>query len=251
MNQSCLFLIACVILAIPTNALRGEERGFALSSATTQAVLGIAEGWDSSAVTLQRFERRPGGSWGPAGAPCRGRLGAQGLVWGRGLHPTPSSVQLKKEGDKRAPAGVFGIGGACGYEGSIPRHPSLSYFQVTPSDLWIEDPASPNYNRHIRLTGLPRDQWEQKQQMKQRDPAHALKLFILHNAPPHAVPGAGSSIFFHIWRGGGTKATSGCTTMPEPVLREMIRWLNPQRFPVYILLPRNEYRQRREAWGLP
>jgi L,D-peptidoglycan transpeptidase YkuD (ErfK/YbiS/YcfS/YnhG family) len=172
-------------------------------------------------------------------------------VWGRGLHPSPAGARLKTEGDHRAPAGVFGIGGACGYEPDIARHNSLPYFQVSPQDLWIEDPRSPDYNQHVRLNHPPQNAWEKKQQMKQNDAAHALKLFILHNAPPHAVPGGGSSIFFHIWRGGGTRATSGCTTMLETRLREMIRWLDPRRLPVYILLPRSEYERLRGPWELP
>ena len=52
--------------------------------------------------------------------------------------------------------------------------------------------------------------------MKQGDDAHALKLFIAHNAPPNAVPNAGSSIFFHIWRRDGAASTAGCTTMEQP-----------------------------------
>jgi L,D-peptidoglycan transpeptidase YkuD (ErfK/YbiS/YcfS/YnhG family) len=117
--------------------------------------------------------------------------------------------------------------------------------------LWVEDPQSPHYNQHVRLDHPPRTPWERKQQMKQADPAHALKLLILHNAPPRAVPGGGSAIFFHIWRAGGKRATSGCTAMAEPDLRELIRWIVQDRHPVYVLLPRSEYRQLRAPWGLP
>ena len=245
------FILMTSAAAAGVPASFGAGGGFSLAPETTQALLGIADHWDDTTVSLQRFERRKGGPWQAFGTAWNGRLGADGLVWGRGLHTVPDGVQTKSEGDRRAPAGVFGIGGACGYDQSIGRHPELSYFKVTPHDLWIEDPHSPDYNRHVRLDHPPRNAWEKKQQMKQNDAAHALKLFILHNAPPRAVPGAGSSIFFHIWRGGGTRATSGCTTMPENRLRELIAWLNPRRLPVYILLPRAEYEQRRAAWGLP
>ena len=61
------------------------------------------------------------------------------------------------------------------------------------------------YNRNIILPHDPATPWEKKQQMKQTDPVHSLKLFIAHNAPPKAIPNAGSSIFFHIWRSNGTR----------------------------------------------
>ena len=135
---------------------------------------------------------------------------------------------------------------------SIRKNPKLFYRQVTSRDLWIEDPASPNYNRHVVIDHEPATAWEKKQQMKQaNDDAHALKLFIAHNAPPHATPGGGSSIFFHIWRGGGSKPTAGCTTMPEEKLRWLIARIDPDRNPVYVLLTEADYQAKREVWGLP
>jgi L,D-peptidoglycan transpeptidase YkuD (ErfK/YbiS/YcfS/YnhG family) len=178
-------------------------------------------------------------------------LGKSGLVWGSGLHPVPSRAVTKNEGDMRSPAGVFTIGGAWGYETSIRKHPKLFYRKVTTRDLWIEDPSSPQYNRNVIIDHDPSTPWEKKQQMKQDDPAHALKLFIAHNAPPKAVPNAGSSIFFHIWRGGGSRATAGCTTMDEGKLRSLISKIDPTRQPLYILLPKSEYAKLRPAWKLP
>jgi len=127
----------------------------------------------------------------------------------------------------------------------------MFYRQVTPRDLWVEDPASPHYNRHLILEQVPSTPWEKKQQMKQNDAAHALKLFIAHNAPPKVVPNAGSSIFFHIWRANGGKPTAGCTTMDEAQLRGLIAKIDPTRRPIYVLLPRAEYESYRSRWKLP
>lgn len=234
-----------------TDRLGAAVVDFRLAAATTQVVVGLADGWSSTSVTLQRYERRPGGRWQAVGAPWAGRLGGAGLVWGRGLNPTPRGVPLKIEGDKKAPAGVFALGTACGYDREIIRHPEQPYFQITARDLWVEDADSPHYNRHVRLGNAPRTAWEKKAQMRQGDYAHSLKLFIRHNAPPRVVPGGGSSIFFHIWRAGGSKASIGCTTMSEPKLRELIAWINPRRVPVYVLLPRAEYERHRAAWDMP
>lgn len=224
--------------------------GFELPADSSQCVVGTAKDWNSSTVTLNTYEKR-GGKWVKAGGPWTGRLGKNGLIWGLGLHPLPAGAKVKNEGDMRAPAGVFRIGGAWGVHESIKKHPKLFYRRVTTRDLWVEDPASPSYNKHLILDHEPSTAWEKKAQMKQNDYPHTLKLFIAHNAPPKVLPGKGSAIFFHIWRGGGSKPTAGCTTMEEPKLRELIAWVNPDKQPLYVLLPDAEYQAKRAAWKLP
>ena len=238
---------AVLLLVFSLAAIAG---GFELPSSSKQCIVGIAPDWNSSKATLRFFEKS-GNSWQQKGGEWPARLGREGLAWGRGLHPVPAGAAMKREGDWRAPAGVFSIGGVWGYEQDVRRHRSMFYRQVTPRDLWIEDPASPQYNRHVILDRDPTTPWERKAQMKQKDPAHALKLFIAHNAPPKVVAGGGSSIFFHIWRAGGAKPSAGCTTMEEDRLRDLIGRLDPARKPVYVLLPRREYEALRDAWKLP
>jgi len=228
----------------------GMAAGFELPRDCTQCVVGVADGWNVSEASLSLFEKQDG-AWRRVGEPWRARLGKSGLVWGLGLHPVPKGGAIKREGDFRAPAGVFHLGGVWGYAPTIRKHPTLFYRQISSRDLWVEDPASASYNRHVVLDHEPATAWEKKQQMKQNDPAHSLKLFIAHNAPPKVVPNAGSSIFFHIWREGGGRPSAGCTTMPETRLKNLIAWLEPARKPVYVLLPRAEYDRLRGPWKLP
>lgn len=230
-------------------ALTSTTFAFELPRGSKQCVVGIAKDWNSSHVTLTAYEKR-GGTWVPALGPWQGRLGREGLIWGRGLQPVPDGA-LKKEGDWRAPAGVFHIGGAWGYDASIEKHRKLFYRQITTRDLWVEDSNSPDYNKHVVLDREPSTAWEKKQQMRQNDHAHSLKLFIAHNAAPDIRPGAGSAIFFHIWRGGGSKPTAGCTTLAEPNLRQLIAWIDPGKQPLYVLLPKAEYDRLRAEWKLP
>jgi L,D-peptidoglycan transpeptidase YkuD (ErfK/YbiS/YcfS/YnhG family) len=224
-------------------------RGFELPGDCRQCVVGVAPDWDSSDAKVSIWEKR-GGDWERTAGPWAARLGKKGLVWGLGLHPAPEGVATKREGDGRAPAGVFKIGAAWGYEADVERNPTLPYARITPNDLWVEDPVSADYNRHVRLARAPVTAWEKKQQMKQGDSAHALKLFIAHNAEP-VVPGAGSAIFFHIWRAGGAKASAGCTVVAEENLRRLIAAIDPAKNPVYVLLPAGEYRRLRGQWKLP
>lgn len=236
-----------ILLAILFSALASA---FELPANSSQCIVGVADGWNSSHVTLTFYEKRKG-TWVVAGPSWNGRLGRSGLIWGLGMHPNPKGAPLKQEGDMRSPAGVFDLGGAWGYDRSVKKHPKLPYRQVTTRDLWDEDPKSPTYNRNIILDREPSSPWEKKQQMRQNDYPHSLKLFISHNAPPRVVPNGGSSIFFHIWRGGGSRPTAGCTTMDEARLRDIISRIDPNRRPLYVLLPKAEYEARRAAWKLP
>jgi L,D-peptidoglycan transpeptidase YkuD (ErfK/YbiS/YcfS/YnhG family) len=223
---------------------------FELPRDSSQCLVGLASGWDSSHATLRLFEKKDG-QWVQVAGPWDARLGKKGLIWGRGIHPQPVDVPLKKEGDARTPAGIFRIGGAWGYAPDATRHPRLPYRSITSRDLWVEDPASPHYNRHVRLDAEPSSAWEKKQQMKQGDSAHSLKLFIAHNAEPDIIAGAGSAIFFHIWRARGAKPSAGCTTLSEENLRHLIASIDPAKKPLYIILPADEYKRLRPAWKLP
>lgn len=222
----------------------------------SQAVVGIADSWDSSVVSLSLVEKQADGRWMRVLGPVQGRLGRSGLVWGLGLHANPRGATTKREGDGRSPAGIFRIGGLwTTHKTPVKHHRSIPEVRVGPRDLWVSDPSQPQlYNRHIRLNHPASTPWELKEQMRQTDYAHSIKLLICHNTqetPGRPVVGAGSSIFFHIWRHDGAAPTAGCTSMAESNLRSMIERLDPTRNPVYILLPRAEYTRLRSPWRLP
>lgn len=229
----------------------GQSAQAQIGKDTKQVIVGIAESWDSSYVTLSHYERTKMGKWRKL-YTWKGRLGRNGLAWGRGLNGVPPNAKVKREGDGRTPAGIFDIShGAYGYASSIEKRPALPYRQITSRSLWYEDTKSPYYNSHRQIDHEPATESEKKAQMRQGDAAHSLKLFIQHNAPPRAVPGYGSAIFFHIWRGGGSKSTAGCTTMSEQNLKSMISHIDPKKNPRYVILPKSVYEANREHWSLP
>ena len=203
-----------------------------------QLILGVAEGWDASSATLRRYERDPGGEWRAVGAPIPARVGREGLAWGLGLHPLAGEGPAKREGDWRAPAGVFSLGDAFGDDPAAPPGARWAYRQVTARDLWVEDAGSPLYNQHVVIGGeRPLSGWETGQRMKMGDPAHRLKIAVAHNPAPGAAPGAGRALFRHIWRGGGEHPTSGCTAMSDADLEATLSWLEPGAGAVFALLP--------------
>jgi L,D-peptidoglycan transpeptidase YkuD (ErfK/YbiS/YcfS/YnhG family) len=147
--------------------------------------------------------------------------------------------------------GVFDLGTAF-RDGPLPS-PGQSWPQrrVTENDLWIEDAKAATYNQHIVVPeDRPRTPWEESQRMRMGDPAHRLKIVIHHNTSD-IRPGGGSAIFFHIWRSGGAKPTSGCTAMAEQSLEEVLGWLSPDAAPVYALLDAPRYAAAQQAGALP
>ena len=244
-----------LLLALFTSMIAHSQ----LPADTQQLIIGIAPSQNSSHVTLSMFEKAKTG-WKQDGLAWKGRLGRNGLAWGIGLHPRTIEGARKKEGDGRAPAGIFRIGSEAGFvfgyapPAMIKKLPALPYKIITTRDLWVEDSHSHYYNRHILLPHQPKSKWEKDAQMRQGDHAHSLKLFIAHNertAKQRAIANAGSSIFFHIWRGGGSKPTAGCTSMHETKLKEMISKIDPSKNPIYILLTAGDYKKYRASWKLP
>jgi L,D-peptidoglycan transpeptidase YkuD (ErfK/YbiS/YcfS/YnhG family) len=251
MNNILSYLVFIFFILFNTLSSYATSSSFRIPNDTQQIIVGLTSDWSDSHVTLYLLENGING-WEKIGKPWEGRVGREGLAWGRGLHPENLSGPVKTEGDACAPAGIFKIGYTVyGYEDSCPRNSHLRYYQVTPYDIWVEDTSSPLYNQHRRLPILPQTDWEKKQQMRLDDPAHALKVFIYHNAPPKAKPGAGSAIFFHIWRQDGDKATTGCVAMSRPDMEKFLMQLDPLKYPLLILLPQPIYDQYQTDWQLP
>lgn len=244
------FILAALVLVLFSGRSIGAPKNsfdYRIAPTTVQALVGIADDWNSSAVVLQRYERTAG-AWHSVGPPWAARIGQAGLAWGRGLHPTPTKGRRKQEGDERAPAGVFALPEAYGFDPQWADKTSLPYIAVGTQDLFISDPQSQDYNRHVRLDHDPATPWELSQQMVQRDPAHALQILVAHNTDP-TVPGAGSAIFLHVWRRDGGSATSGCTAMSRRQIETLVGWLKPGA--VFVIMPREEYTARQASWRLP
>jgi L,D-peptidoglycan transpeptidase YkuD (ErfK/YbiS/YcfS/YnhG family) len=80
------------------------------------------------------------------------------------------------------------------------------------------------------------------------DPAYEVGFVIEHNA--NGAPGAGSCIFGHLWKSPDS-TTAGCTAMAPASMETLLRWLDADRRPVFVLLPAAEYQRLQSAWKLP
>ena len=215
-----------------------------------ELVLAIVADWDATAATLRRYRRDSATSpWQRVGDPWPGVVGHTGTGWGTGLHgagkPAGQDGPIKREGDGKSPAGVFALRGSYGYAKSAPPGTALPYTQVSEPWKCVDDPASQHYD-HILDGRTVKVDWKSAEDMRRRDELYTWTIDVAHN--PEHVPGGGSCIFLHVWRG-EKSSTVGCTAMDERKLAALLADLD--REAVYVLLPRAPYRALASTWGLP
>ncbi len=248
-RTATLAIVACVVLT--SCAHRGTDRDPAATWAETrQLVLVATPDWDATDGTLRAYTRVDG-TWVAHGAPATVAVGRSGSAWGLGLHPAQRGAQ-KREGDGRAPAGVFAIGEAFGYAPT--QATALRYQPMTADDWCIDVPESPLYNRIVDAREVGASAIEGSTEPMRRDihldgdQRYRRGFVIAHNADGTA--GAGSCIFAHLWQTPG-QATAGCTAMPEPAMQALLGWLDPAQRPVFVLLPEAELARLATVWRLP
>lgn len=216
-----------------------------------QLVLVVTPDWNSTRGTLRTYAR-DGGVWRAENSATPVMIGRSGAAWGAGLHPAQDDAPTKREGDGRSPAGVFAIGTAFGYAQSEPL--AMPYRALDAEDYCIDVSGSPLYNRIVAQRDVGAAAVAGSTEPMRRDlhadgdNAYRIGFVVEHN--PRGTPGAGSCIFVHLWKSPSTP-TSGCTALEEGALRKLLQWLQPARHPVFVLLPRAEYRRLRDPWHLP
>ncbi|MEM0968615.1 MAG: L,D-transpeptidase family protein [Verrucomicrobiota bacterium] len=210
-----------------------------LPRSTSQLILALADSQDSMEGRLQCYSRSRLQPWTPIGAERLVSLGQAGMAWGLGRHQIPEGAPVKREGDGKSPCGIFTLGFLFGEELSSPNRHAWPYRASTAEDYWVDDPASPDYNGWVHLPSgqRPKDHWSSFEQMKRPDGLYEWGLVIHHNAGT-PIPGAGSAIFLHRWKGQG-QATSGCIATDRSSLLHVIQWIDPGRSPLLLLIPRS------------
>jgi uncharacterized protein YijF (DUF1287 family)/L,D-peptidoglycan transpeptidase YkuD (ErfK/YbiS/YcfS/YnhG family) len=202
---------------------------------TRQVILVTVPHWQASFGRLQRFQRTAASPWQAIGSAVDVRIGGRGLALGRGLHVANRALSAngdKREGDRRAVAGVFALGPAFGPQlaapGAAVRWP---WRQIRAGDVFVDDPASRHYNRWISAAdaGVKAGvkDWASAEDLRQ----YELGLVVEHNTAP-TLAGAGSAIFIH--SSDLTRPTLGCTGVRKPELLELLAWLEPSSRPVLV-----------------
>ena len=208
---------------------------------SSQLVLVVSGDWDDVQGTMACYTRTPQG-WRRDLGPWPVVVGRNGMAWGAGLH---AGEAVKREGDGRAPAGVFSLLEFFGFGPTRPRG-DLPYRKLTASMVGVDDPKSRFYNQIVESKGLAVD-WESAEKM--RIPDYELGIWVGHNVQP-VVPGGGSCIFMHRWKDAST-GTAGCTAMEPANLRVLCDWLRVKSKPVLVQLPQAGYERLKGDWNLP
>ncbi|HSH38226.1 MAG TPA: L,D-transpeptidase family protein [Chthoniobacterales bacterium] len=240
-------ILVCSAAEGPTRSHGGQVTIPELARCRQLLVVTAAD-WSSVAAEMRCFERRDGSSrWSEVWPAWNAALGRTGLAWGLGLHGTgPGDGPVKREGDGKAPAGVFPLIEAFGFASAEDANTRFPYRQLTDAMEGVDDPRSRHYNRIIDAGSVAGKDWNSSERMRVQP--YRWGTVVGHNW--NQVPGAGSCIFLHVWEAPGV-ATSGCTAMAEEQMLRVVRWLDRSKTPILVQLPVEEYRRIQATWKLP
>ncbi len=163
-------------------------------------------------------------------------LGKNGLGWGIGeiKLTQDKSEPLKYEGDKKAPAGVFKLTSIFGY--AHKNDYKLPYLYASKELICVDDSNSDFYNQIINAKGDEKS----FEFMRRNDNQYMYGVTVAHNA--NGKFKRGSCIFLHIQKD-INPTTAGCTSMQEKVLKHIISFLDKDKNPLLIQIPRSSLKE--------
>lgn len=215
-----------------------------------QLVVVTTPGWASTTGSMQRFGRASATSeWRAIDQSVPVVVGRTGIAWGVGFDGVSADGPHKREGDGKAPAGMFPLDTAFGFASRESMQGlRLPYVQLQPTTDCVDDTASSHYNTIVDKASASRVDWSSAEHMRQVA-QYKMGVIVGYNAH-RPVKSRGSCIFLHIWAGPQSH-TAGCTAFDETNLREMMMWLDPEKRPLLVQLTASEYRDLRARWKLP
>ena len=159
-------------------------------------------------------------------------LGKNGLGWGIGVQKVAHNLDepIKREGDGRAPAGIFTLSDSFGYAHS-PLTKNMPYLYADANLICVDEVNNPFYNQIIEANGDEKS----FEFMRRLDMQYKYGVVVEHN--PLAQKQRGSCIFLHIQKA-KKHPTVGCTSMSEKDLKRVIKWLDKKKKPILIQLPK-------------
>ena len=169
-------------------------------------------------------------------APIEVNLGTNGLGMGLGAHDLTKNQGdiLKYEGDKRAPIGIFELSAIFGYEAN--EHYKLPYLHAEKNLICVDDSNSPFYNTIIKKESDVKS----FEYMRREDEQYRLGIVVAHNL--QQTPKRGSCIFLHVQKSPHA-TTAGCTSMPYKNIKKIAHWLNKDKHPLLIQIPKNRVQE--------
>ncbi|OQW95545.1 MAG: hypothetical protein BWK79_02105 [Beggiatoa sp. IS2] len=205
-----------------------------------QMMVVTTQNWDRFEGEMQLFARETlSASWQTVSSPEKVVTGKNGLGWDYDGLLSGMTGPVKQEGDGKAPAGIFYLGTVFGDAPALPFL-KMPYLQISDSLVCVDDTHSKYYNCLVNLSQWTESEhdWNSDEKMKRTDALYQWGVVVNHNISP-TVPGRGSCIFLHLWRDSSTP-TAGCTAMSLPVMERLLAWLDINKKPILVQLPRTE-----------
>jgi L,D-peptidoglycan transpeptidase YkuD (ErfK/YbiS/YcfS/YnhG family) len=195
--------------------------------ADNQIVLVVAKDFNTSKASLACYEDGK-----QVSNTIDVNIGTNGLGWGISdiIIPHKNGEPFKKEGDRKAPAGVFKLTKIFGYEKNKNFH--MPYIYASTNLICVDDVDSMYYNQLINMQQNPPKSFEF---MRRDDNQYQLGIVVEHNKK--AIKGRGSCIFMHV-RKSENASTAGCTSMSLENLKKIASWLDKSKNPTLIQIPK-------------
>lgn len=213
-----------------------------------QAVLVVTDDWASTKGTARMFERASQkAKWNATGGAFAVVVGRSGLAWAIDSAPE-RATEFKKEGDGRAPAGMFPMTFAFG-SATKPELLAFPYTKLEQYTECVDDAKSTHYNTIVDRMKVGNFDWKSSEKMLEVGEEYGLGVFVAYNSYP-VTAGNGSCIFLHVWKNADTP-TSGCTAMERRNLEMIVSRLDPAKNPYLVQLTKDEYKKLRSPWNLP
>ena len=198
-------------------ALRIVKKNAALLDSISQLLVVFSETPQSNTATLVPLEKK-GRKWVAVSAPISAGIGRNGFA----------APGFKREGDGQSPTGLFRLGQLFSYDKEV--NTRMPYMQTNADDKWIDDPASPDYNRYIR----GETKAASYENLKISSDEYKRCMVIEYNMNP-AVKGLGSAIFLHLSFNDAPNPSSGCVVVTLQNMEQLLKWMKPELKPSILM----------------
>ncbi len=249
MKNSLLLIILSLAMAIGAQVKTLKEPAVKTPFAESlQAILVTTADPDAVRGEAQRFERqKPTLNWKAVGEVFPVVVGKKGLAWSRDSAPK-DAVVFKREGDGKAPAGLFPLIAAFGSD-EKPEALTLPYTKIEDFTECVDDPNSSHYNTIVDRMKVGNFDWKSSEKLIEVGSPYDLGIFVAYNTYPVKAAN-GSCIFLHIWNDAAT-GTAGCTAMARENLETIFNWIDAAKAPYLVQMTESDYKDHRKAWKLP
>jgi len=242
-----IFLCSVLTISLYSQPITDTSR----FTSSKQIIIVVTDSTNTDKGTLYRFERNDGSTWDLISEPIPVIIGRKGFALGNGLISLDDTGMNKKvEGDKKSPAGVFALTKTFGFISKKELNGlKMSYIQITNMTECIDDPQSKFYNQIVKNNKVDTIDWNSSEKMWKADPWYRFGVFVDNNCSP-VNSGKGSCIFLHNWDG-PDDSTVGCTAMAPEYMKEIVLWLDNEKYPLLVQLPVKLYEKYKDEWELP